>query len=190
MSAAVLNDARSYQLYLLFQMNRSPKVEAALAQLGADKTAMIEAVDRVGTQLGLNEMGHSIECYRQLLGPPLDTVLETDLRESWAGSLRHRYHLPLWPEFDFIVRSHPEGWAFGPRFVRAAGSVAPSPARIFDIEPWSMLESEVRARFGPFDEEYPFNHSNEAIYLIDRSAGVRASLAFDFQLFQSVAEAD
>jgi hypothetical protein len=188
MNAAVVSDARSYQLYLLFQMNRSPKVEAALARLGADQVAMVEAVERVGNQMGLNEPGHGIELYRQLLGPPLDTALEPDVDAagSFVGSLRHRYHLPLWPEFDFIIRSHPEGWAWGPRFIRAAGSTAPTPARIVDLEPWSMLESEVLARFGPFYEEYAFNHSSEAIYLLDPSTGLRASLAFDFQLFQSV----
>jgi hypothetical protein len=186
-----VNGARSYQLYLLFQMHCPPKVDAALARLGADQAALLEAVDRVGTRMGLNEPGHGIECYRQLLGPPLDTAPETEVAAegSFAGSLRHRYHLPLWPEFDFIVRSHPEGWAWGPRFIRAAGSMVPSPGRLVDIEPWSMLESEVRARFGPFDEEFPFNHSNEAIYLVDASTGARASVTFDFQLLQSVVAA-
>ena len=182
------------ELWLLSQMRAERRKDAALAALGLDRPAMQQAVQYVGETLGLHRPGHGVDTYRHMLGAPRESVPEpsVDPTSGFAGSLRHRFHLPLWPDLDFVVRSHREGWAWGPELVRCAGAPVPDPRHIEEIEPWSMLETEVRARFGPFSAEYPFNYSNEAYYAprpppSEPGAGLR--LLFDFGLVQQVGPA-
>lgn len=179
------------ELWLLSQMRAESRKDAALAALGLDPPAMQQAVQYVGETLGLHRPGHSIDPYRRMLGAPLESDAEPNVGPTtgFAGSLRHRFHLPLWPDLDFVVRSHREGWAWGPELVRRAGAPVPDPRRIEEIEPWSMLETEVRARFGPFSDEYPFNYSNEAYYSPappPSEPHPALLLLFDFGLVQQV----
>jgi hypothetical protein len=183
-------DVVQFELYLLSQMRANDKVRAALAALGVDAAVMHDTAEHVGLDVGLTRVGHGIDLYPRILGQPLEitTEPEIDSNSGFADSQRLRFHLPVWNSFDFIVRAHREGWAWGPEFVRRHGEQPPSMTGIREMEPWTLLESEVWDRLGPFKAEYPFNFSNEVVYRLDAppQPSEDVSLLFDFKLFQGI----
>ncbi len=184
-----MSGAELFSLYLLSRMRGAAMVAAALESRALTADAMREAARHVGRDLGLDDIGHRLGAYVGLLGPPMDAVPEPGIGpdEAFGGSMRHTFHLPLWPGMDFIVRTHREGYAWGPELVRRAGVVPPLPDRPEDLQPWTVLDSEVRGRFGRFAVEEAWNHGKDAEYHVGRAGGrMTVVLVFDFALLQSV----
>jgi hypothetical protein len=184
-----MTDERAFELYLMSQMRGEAAIAAALTSLGSTPEALRGAAERMAQEVGFDRVGHGIDLYRRTLGEPLETSVEPglDSTEGYAGSLRHRFHLPLWPAFDFIVRSHRDGWAWGPGFVRRSGGDAPHADGPDALAPWSILEPEVREQFGPFTTEDAWNFGKDGSYVVDRSGrSFEVSLVFDFDLLQRV----
>ncbi|MEO6983344.1 MAG: hypothetical protein ABI072_09555, partial [Edaphobacter sp.] len=79
-------------------------------------------------------------------------------------------------------------WVWGPELIRRSGVNAPRIAEVSGLTPWSMVESEVIAQFGPFDEEVAWNLGKDATYLAGPvDARLRIELTFDLSLLQTVA---
>jgi hypothetical protein len=182
---------RDFERFLVSQMRGHVAVAASRSPLAADtdeKRAALREVERTASFLDL--VARELDAYTCFLGPPLATTSEPGIapNSAFGGSRRHRFHLPSWPEFDFVLRTHPGGWVWGPEFVRRPGVEAPPVARLADLRPWAMVESEVAAHFGLPADEAAWNLGKDATYRTeDRSAGAtKVVLAFDFALLQSV----
>ena len=165
------------EVELLARMRASKMAANALAQLGL-------------THADLERAGHDpppgkaqrVDDYRRELGAELTVDREPGIAAgtAYAGSLRYRFRTSLWPGFDLLIREHPAGFAWGPEFVRAHGAAIPAPTGIMDLEPWTILDSEVRERFGPHLEEIAWEHGTEAL----RPEGL--TLIFDYGLLQEL----
>jgi hypothetical protein len=185
----MLPEARSFELYLMAQMRGEARIEAALSFLRITPEEARAAAHHLGHEVGFDRIGHGIDLYRRILGAPIETVSEPGLKahQSFAGSLRHRFSLPLWPTLDFIIRSHRDGWAWGPEFIRKPGEPIPGAGRPEDLEPWSIVESDVLERCGPFAAEDAWNFGKDATYFVERAgARFRIALLFDFALLQRI----
>jgi hypothetical protein len=185
-----MTDLVAFELYLMTHMRGQASIDAALAALGLSNDSMDEAKERVAPSVGFFEMkARSLEAYAHILGAPSESVVDEAFADSktFTGSRRHRFHLLAWPELDFVLRTHPAGWVFGPEFVRRIGGVVPSPSSVRDLRPWTIVESEVVERFGGFASEDAWNSGKDATYVFD-DEGIRReiTLVFDFALLQRV----
>ena len=160
-------------LALLARMRATERVAEVLSQLGAGEGELERAREAWPR--------HSIDDYRRALGDALSVGPEPGLdKESmFVGSLRHRFPAPWWPGFDLLVRTHPDGFTWGPEFLRAAGSGVPAVEQVADLTPWSITDFEVRQLFGPHDSEIGWEHGRDSV----RDDLV---LEFDFGLLQAV----
>jgi hypothetical protein len=183
-------DARAFELYLMSLMRGNAAIESTLDSLGLDAGSLRAATVNVETTAGfLNLAPRGIEVYTRILGTPVETIPEREisLGDAFAGSQRHRFHLLLWPGFDLILRTHPAGWVWGPQFVRRQGASLPAVANLRDLQPWTIVEPEVVARFGPFKEESAWNLGKDATYVAEEADGeVEVTLVFDLSLLQNV----
>jgi hypothetical protein len=181
---------RAFELYLISLMQGRPHVESVLRSLGISSDEMLRTADEVALEVGFLELvPRHLDAYCQILGLPLETTVEPGIRagNSYAGSKRHRFHLPLWPDFDFLLRTHPAGWIWGPEFVRRPGAPIPSPTRVTELQSWTVVESEVVARFGPFALEEAWNLGKDGSYLLTESVErFEVKLVFDLALLQQV----
>jgi hypothetical protein len=185
-----MKDLVAFELYLMSHMRGRAAIDAALASLGLSIENIAEAENRVVPTMGFFDMkAHSLDAYIRVLGAPTETALDEGCADSqaFAGSQRYRFHLPSWPELDFVLRTHPEGWVFGPEFVRKIGAAIPSPTSPRELRPWTIVESEVVAKLGPFASEDAWNRGKDATYVVEE-AGARREIAlvFDFALLQRV----
>ena len=160
-------------LGLLARMRATERVAEVLARLGAGEGELEQARHA--------RLRHSIDDYVRALGDALSVEPEPGLdpNDMFGGSLRHRFPAPYWPGFDLLVRTHPDGFTWGPEFVRAAGSGPPAVGRIAELTPWSITDFEVQQLFGPHDSEIGWEHGRDAI----RND---LTLEFDFGLLQAV----
>jgi hypothetical protein len=174
----IMTDAAAFELYLASLMRAQPPPGPNLE------------VERVRGAVGFLEgRAHPLQAYLQILGQPSETSPEPSAAgsDAFRGSLCHRFALRRWPAFDLLLRSHPTGWVWGPEFLRRRGEPAPTPVELAQLTPWSVLESEVLARFGPFHEETAWNLQKTATYLVHSPHGPqRIELAFDLSLLQTV----
>jgi hypothetical protein len=185
-----MSDLRAFELYLMAHMSGRPAIEGALASFQLSLADIEEAEKRVASTMDFFDMKqHPLDIYVAVLGAPLESTRDEamDGSEAFAGSQRHRFHLPAWPELDFVLRTHPEGWVFGPEFVRRIGARPPSPTTARELQPWSIVESEVVAQYGPFASEDAWNSGKDASYIVeDGGARYEVALTFDFALLQKV----
>jgi hypothetical protein len=144
---------RAFELYLMAHMRGRAAIEAALASLELSPADVDEAEKRVAKAMDFFDMKqHPLDVYVDVLGAPLESTPDevSSRREAFAGSLRHRFHLPVWPELDFVLRTHREGWVFGPELVRRGGARPPAAKTARELHAWSIVESEVVAQHGAF----------------------------------------
>jgi hypothetical protein len=180
----------TFELYLMSLMRGKSQINSVLASFGISTEAMEEAASQVAGTVGFLELaGFPLDVFRPILGAPIETTREPgiDVDSPFDGSKRHRFHLPLWSDFDFILRTHPAGWVWGPEFVRRPGVPSPTLGRARDLQPWSVVESEVVARFGPFACEDAWNLGKDATnVVVDSGVRVETVLVFDLALLQRV----
>ena len=169
------------QLCLLARMRAAGQVAAALARLGADPAEL----DRARQDCWKGETPIIVDDYRRAFGRELGIEPEPGIEDGslYVGSLRYRFATSLWPGFDLLVREHPNGYTWGPEFVRARGAPAPAPARVTDLAPWSTTDREVQEHFGAHASEVAWDYGKDAL----RTDGDGAvTLEFDFGLLQAV----
>jgi len=170
-------------------MHAERQASKALTFLSATRGELESAKARI-TALGLATPGHSVDLYTRLLGPPLDVTTFHSLSETgvFANSLGLRFHLPLWPELDFIVNQTTEGMAWGWTFVRSRGSQPPVITSLRDLTLWSLVVGDFK-QFEPLEREDAWNHWESRWLMIPLSPGgpVRRCLVeFDFELLQKI----
>ena len=159
------------ELGLLAGMRARASVAAALATLGCDRGDLARASP---------ERPRRLDDYRRALGAELSAGWELGLPvdSPYAGSRHYRFCTTLWPGFDLLVRDHPTGFTWGPELVRATGTPIQEARSVEELVPWTILDSEVQARFGPHLEETRWEHGVDAL----RPDGL--VLAFDYGLLQ------
>ena len=179
---------RDFQLHLLSRM-RGARVDAALVALAATRDAVAAAAAEA-QRLALEETVHPTSLYSSILGPPVEEVPEErPPGDSFHGSRALHFHLPLWPDLAFVVREHPSGYAWGPGFQRRRGGHPPRLATALDLEPWSVVASEVTARFGTPTTSDAWSGWEDLIYEIPPAPGAAPAkmlLRFDLELLQDV----
>ncbi|TKC99775.1 hypothetical protein [Polyangium fumosum] len=183
-----MSPMREFELYLMSLMTGKEKVESVLASLGSSVEAMEEAAARAAKTVGFFELiPRELPAYVRFIGPPLDTTIEPGIDDNspFAGSVRHRFHLPTWPDFDFILRTDGDGSAWGPEFIRAAHAVPKAPARARELLPWTFIEREVRDRFGPYAREEAWEF-NQIVTYVEEGGATEIKLTFDLALLQQV----
>jgi hypothetical protein len=181
---------RAFELYLMAHMRGRAAIEAALASLELSPADVDEAEKRVAKAMDFFDMKqHPLDVYVDVLGAPLESTPDevSSRSEAFAGSLRHRFHLPVWPELDFVLRTHREGWTFGPELVRRVGARPPVAKTARELQAWSIVESEVVAQYGAFATEDAWNSGKDASYLVEEGgARYEIVLTFDFALLQKI----
>lgn len=183
-------DQHAFELYLMTLMRGSARIDSALLSLGISCDSMRAVARHVASCAGfLDLVPHELGTYVDILGAPAETIVEpgTMAGGAFGGSRRHRFHLQLWSDFDFILRTNLGGWVWGPEFVRRPGVSVPVMEDVCDLCPWTVLDTEVVARFGPFASEEAWNLGKDATYVVDRvGAPVEIALVFDLGLLQRV----
>lgn len=164
------------ELWMLAKM-RAPRVATALAQLGSSTDQMKRTAAVLGAVF--DKPGHAAAEYRRILGPPRATHPGTSTG-TFAGSLRHEYTLPLWPDVVFIVNEHPQGYAWGFGF---EGGPASLPADLGSIEPWHWTADRLRREAIDIEilEEWSFDLEANLTF----ANGARFHATFDLGLLQS-----
>jgi len=185
-----MNELRSFELYLMGLMRGRAKIDSTLRSIGISASTMREAARRMSSAVGfLDLVARPLDSYIRILGTPRETIPEPGIGPDGAfdGSQRHRFPVPLWPNFDLILRTHPDGWVWGPEFVRRSGASVPAVKHARNLEPWSIVESEVITRFGPFASADSWNLGKDATYVVEEADGrLEIALVFDLALLQSV----
>lgn len=116
------------QLYLATKMRATDQVSAFLSNLGIQRSEAERAAVRVDELYKLSSPGTSARVYSELAGEPVEefVVCSTATPSEFAGSVRRRYLLPPWDTSLFEVNEHPDGYAWGERFVRGAVHTLPT----------------------------------------------------------------
>jgi hypothetical protein len=132
----------AFQLYLLTKMSALDRVARALGELCVSEAEMRQAAASLAV---LDEVARPAAEFERLIGPPLnERVLGADeTRGSFVGSIRRAYALALWPDVEFVVHEHPQGYAWGEQFEQPLDRPLPDdPAA---IEPWRWTLTRLTA---------------------------------------------
>jgi uncharacterized protein YjbI with pentapeptide repeats len=167
-----------FELWVLAKMS-SPRVAAALAHLGATEAEL----RRVATELGtvFDQPGHAEAEYRRILGKPRSSV-PAEASGTFAGSFRHEFSLPLWPDVVFVVNEAPNGSAWGFGF---EGGPASLPSKLDDVEPWRWTAARLRREAVAVDVHEEWSYDLEATLSFATPSGPRRFRArFDLGLLQ------
>jgi len=183
-------DLVTFQLHLLSRMRATSKVDDALQRLSASRQDAARA-DEEAERLGFYEPIHAAQLYREVLGVPFRCEPERSIGPDspFAGSTILRFRLPLWPEFDFLVREHPTGYAWGRGFDRTENTKAPPLRSVADLSPWAFVEAEVTTCLGQPNREDAWSGWEDLSYMIAESEGAsrrRYLLGFDLNLLQTI----
>lgn len=168
------------ELELLEGMRASELVTAACVRLGRPLPALAASAWPSGAR-----QARTLEDFRRSLGEEIEVGPDSEIAPAspYRGSQRYRFATTVWPGFDLRVGRHPNGSMWGAELVRSRGSVAPTAATPAELEPWTILDSEVQARFGPHAEEEAWEHGVDARR---RDAGRWLTMWFDYGLLQAV----
>ena len=123
--------------------------------------------------------------YFQARLPPVgvDAAFEVAIAVR-ADTLRHRFALKLWPDFELGVLVEPDAIPRYPHFVRRPDAVASVPSLLRVVKPWSATLEEVRARFGAPETDDSWDLRRWLTY---RAGADLWTVTFDLGLFQEVA---
>jgi hypothetical protein len=130
-----------YQLSLLDEMRRTVP-GAALAPPAPYDDPPADLLEEAGRWDALESL--KIQDLAAILGEPVS-----------GGPSRHRFALPLWPDFwleHTTMDTEVAGYVVNRRFVRRSGEPMRSPD---DLRPWSVLLPEARAFFGWEEDRMP-----------------------------------
>jgi hypothetical protein len=177
-----------FQLYLLSRMRAASAVDQALKSLGCTRHDAFIARKKA-VAYGFEELGHPARLYVQVLGEPDESRMQEDPPKQFAGSMQLRFRLPVWPDFDFVVREDESGTAWNPEVARARAIPVPPIESADDLAAWRLVKPEVTARFGRPKTSDAWSGWEDLIYRMPiRQGGVpeRVLVAFDFGLLQSV----
>jgi len=138
--------------------------------------------------------GPDIDFYYEMLGRPTsDELIDNNkLTSGFYSSREFRYKLPLWPDFDYVVKVLPDGGTFDASFRRSLTAKAPSLDSFIDLQPWKFVKEEVDARFGSAQLGDAWDNWEELYYMIPKTQGEppqKCFLLFDFNLLQSAVDA-
>ena len=184
----------TFELYLLSRMRAASKVDETLQRLNATRLDA-ERAAAAAEEYGFEEPGHSAQLYRDVLGAPVSSEPDLSLGPDspFAGSTVLRFGLPVWPGFEFVVREHPAGYAWGGGFDRAKGVAVPPLRGLADLRPWQFVEAEVTAGLGrPFSVD-AWSGWEDLCYTVELSPEEpprRYLLQFDLNLFQTISPYD
>ena len=157
------------EVWMLAKM-RGPRAEAARAQIGRSVDPAVAAV--------FDKPGHAAAEYQRILGAHVWKMAEAT--GTFAGSYRHEYVLPLWPDVVFVVNEHPDGYAWGQEF---QGGPAELPADLASIEPWRWTAERLRREATHVEVLEEWSFDLEAILTF--ASGARFHARFDLGLLQA-----
>ena len=101
------------------------------------------------------------------------------------GTVRHRFELELWPDYELGVLCGPDDVPFYPHFVRKRGVAAPRAGSVAELEPWAWTLEEVIAELGAPSESDQWDLRRWLTYRRDESSSAVVSrLTFDLGLYQ------
>lgn len=169
------------EAYLLAQMRASDRAKAACRRLGIDP-ALLEEYRAEAARRGLDEPGHPMDVYVDLLGKPLAQKHVDDAdpyrRRAWT------FALPLWPDFVLVVYGSEAGQVGGVTF--ASFESAGAPPAISVIDPWRLAEEQMAnwPSLRVVDEWYPMK-DYEALVQVHDGTWARYVLQFDYGLLQA-----
>ena len=134
--------------------------------------------------------GDEIRIYLEFLGTPLDVTVDRQAADNPAfkGSLRYLFDVPPWSHFRLAVNVHPEGWVWRCQFTRRGDQEwQPPRVELEQLQPWSILDTEVESIYGPFARDDTWNFGRDGVYLAKRGPHeAEITLEFDFGLLQRV----
>lgn len=171
-----------FQLYLLSQMRAKDRVRVAVQQLGYGNDALEEAVE-TAQGAGLEQPGHPMSMYAQLLGVPSaeELVESTDPYQR----RRHLYRLPLWSTLVVAVVGNERGETGGISFI-GEPHFATRIHQVNDLKPWEQTENQLAGLLSAAslqEEWYP--QKDYACAGVGITVGDFV-LRFDFGLLQQV----
>jgi hypothetical protein len=118
-----MTDLERFEAWLVLQMLPGPEADAALSSLAGSRERAEFGAREFAARTGIERPGCPAATYRVILGAPRrSTPLPLSaMSERFAGSVADDYFLPIWHRHLFRVCRHPEGWAWGERFVTSRG---------------------------------------------------------------------
>ena len=175
-----------FQLYLLSQMRAKDRVRIAAQQLCYGVDALEEAAE-TAKGVGLEQPGHPMSTYAQLLGiPSAEELVESS---DPYQRRRHLYRLPLWPTLVLTVVGNERGETGGISFIGEPQLATPL-RQLNDLKPWEQTENQLAELLGAAslqDEWYP--QKDYVCTGIGSTVGDFV-LRFDFDLLQQVLRQD
>ena len=167
-----------FELWALAKMS-SPKVLVAAAQLGATEPEMQKLAAELDAVF--DYPGHPESEYRRVLGKPANSA-PANATGEFAGSFRHEYHLPLWPEVVFVVNEDRNGTAWGFGF---EGGSATLPDNLAEIAPWLWTAERLRREAIAVEVHEEWSHDLDASFSFTTPTGLQRFRArFDLGLLQ------
>lgn len=168
-----------FQAYLLSQMRARSRSDEALASLGFAREDLPVLRDRMEAHF---PPGHTVEAYRELLGPPASEELTGEVgyrTRIW------RYSLPVWPDLEFAVFSGSDGVVGDLIFARQSLEWRIPDVSWPEWSPWSYTESELLEAYSTLAvcEDWPPLRDYKGSI-----AGKTLIVMFDFGLLQRVEE--
>ena len=167
-----------FELWALSKMS-SPRAASVAAELGATDTELRRVAADLDTVF--DQPGHTAAEYRRVLGNPATSKL-TEATGAFAGSVRHEYHLPLWPAVVFVVNEDLHGTAWGGGFEGGRFDLLPN---LDEIEPWQWTAERLRREAISVEVHEEWTHDLDATLTFATPAGPRSFRArFDLGLLQ------
>ncbi|MEO7733874.1 MAG: pentapeptide repeat-containing protein, partial [Kofleriaceae bacterium] len=167
-----------FELWALAKMS-SPNVTVAVSRLGVTVAEM----QNIAAELGaiFDDPGHSAAEYRRVLGRPANSA-PGNASGEFAGSFRHEYELPLWPDVVFVVNEDRNGTAWGAGF--EGGSTA-LPDDLAEISPWRWTAERLRREAVSVEVHEEWSDDLDASLSFATPVGLRHFRArFDLGLLQ------
>jgi uncharacterized protein YjbI with pentapeptide repeats len=167
-----------FEFWALARMS-SPRAVAAAAGLGATEADLRRAAADLDTVF--DQPGHTAAEYRRVLGKPTTTRL-AEASGAFAGSLRHEYHLPLWPDVVFVVNEDRNGTAWGAGF---EGGPSVLPSNLDEVEPWQWTAERLRREALSVEVHEEWTYDLDATFTFAAPGGPRCYRGrFDLGLLQ------
>jgi hypothetical protein len=178
-----------FQLYLIGQMKAESRIESALKAMGKTRDEIGLAKKKMAA-FGIEVPAHAADLYERLLGTPVDVeqLASSDEGGPFANSVALRFHLPLWPSFDFVVNRNVDGFAWGWKFSRTKNASPPMADSVLDLAPWGFVKEDFKGS-GALEREDAWGHWESCWLWTPRLPGAQMSrylLEFDFELLQKV----
>jgi len=167
-----------FELWVLSKMSSS-NVTVATSRLGVTETDMRAVAAELDAVFG--NPGHSGAEYRRVLGRPKNSA-SSNASGVFAGSFRHEYCLPLWPDVVFVVNEDRNGIAWGTGF---EGGAAALPSDLAEITPWRWTAERLRREAVTVEVHEEWSYDLDASLSFTTPTGLQRFRArFDLGLLQ------